>query len=87
MIKRSFLLVLLSLAPLCAQTVQWDSTGNGLLNGQFRFREVTWTTDDQGSNTLTEAVASWGTITFDGSGNYTIGGQVFEIEFTARAYR
>src|SRR6185436_1698481 len=77
MIKRSFLLSLLLLAPLWAQTVQWDSTGNNLLNGQFRFREVTWTTDLQGNNTLTEAVAQWGTITFDGSGNYTIAGQVF----------
>lgn len=77
MIKRLLFSCLLLLTPLCAQNVEWDSTGNGLLNGQFRFREVIWITDEFGSNRLSEAVALWGTITFDGSGNYTISGQVF----------
>jgi len=50
-----------------AQT--WDTSGNGMLNGTYYFREVVYF----GSNgTLTRAIALYGNISFNGSGTYTI---------------
>src|SRR5262245_56593571 len=60
----------MSAAPVFAQTVAWDTSGNGLLNGTYNFREVMWISDEQGSNTLDEALSQYGTITFDGKGSY-----------------
>src|SRR6478609_5993843 len=54
-----------------AQTPDWDNTGNNLLNGVYNFREALWITDLNASNTLDEAASQYGTITFDGNGNYT----------------
>src|SRR5678816_671204 len=76
MIKR-LLPLFLFLLPLSAQTVNWDATGNGLLSGQFRFREVFWQSEDENSQLLTEAISLRGIITFDGQGNYVINGQAF----------
>ena len=54
------------------QQVDLDSTGNGLLSGTYNFREALWITEVQATNDLNEAAAQWGTITFDGRGNYTM---------------
>lgn len=70
------LLLLLTL-PLAAQTVPWDSSGNGLLNGTYRFREVTWRPDPFNPSQLAEASSTYGTIQFDGLGNYTLFAQQF----------
>ena len=67
----SILAFTLLLPAAFAQTVEWDTTGNNLLNGTFNFREALWITDTQASNTLNEAASQYGTITFDGQGNYT----------------
>jgi uncharacterized protein (TIGR03437 family) len=51
-----------------AQT--WDTSGNGLLNGTYYFRQVIYLV---GSDTgaLSEATAVYGTLVFNGSGTYT----------------
>jgi uncharacterized protein (TIGR03437 family) len=69
---------LLAALPAAAQTVAWDNTGNSLLNGAFNFREVIWLTDAQGSNRLQQAIAQYGTITFDGQGGYRIQASVWD---------
>jgi hypothetical protein len=69
--QRIALLVFVSL-PLFAQQPEWDTTGNGLLTGTYNFREVLWIAELQGGNDLNEAASQFGTITFDGRGNYTM---------------
>jgi len=51
-----------------AQT--WDTSGNNLLNGTYYFREVIYAGDDAGD--LSEAIALYGNISFDGGGKYSI---------------
>lgn len=50
-----------------------DTSENGLLKGTFEFRHVAVQNFDQSFNP-TEITASYGAITFDGNGNYTIAG-------------
>jgi uncharacterized protein (TIGR03437 family) len=50
-----------------------DTSGNGLLNGSFRFRHVAVLNVDENFDP-SEIAATYGTITFDGAGNYTITG-------------
>ncbi len=68
---KSLLLIAVSLGVAAGQTP--DTTGNGLLKGNFQFRHVAVQNVDQSLNP-TEVTASYGTITFDGAGNYTIAG-------------
>jgi uncharacterized protein (TIGR03437 family) len=66
-------LILLTLAgcwPAAAQS--WDTSGNGMLNGTYYFRQVAWLGQNDAANDLTEAIAVYGNITFDGNGGYTI---------------
>ncbi len=74
--RRTPVFVLAALAGLTtlpgAAQIKWDSTGDNLLSGAFNFREVIWQSASSGSNTLDRAVTQFGTITFDGSGNYQI---------------
>jgi uncharacterized protein (TIGR03437 family) len=58
--------------PALANLPSWDTTGNGLLNGTYYFREVVYITD--GSGDTTEAVSAYGNIIFSGSGTYTLSG-------------
>ncbi len=66
---KRLLLFLIAITTLFAQT-EWDTTGNGMLSGTFNFREALWVADRQATNTLDEAASQYGTITFDGQGNY-----------------
>ncbi len=50
-----------------------DTSGNALLKGNFRFRHVAVQTVDTKGNP-TQITASFGTITFDGAGKYTLTG-------------
>jgi uncharacterized protein (TIGR03437 family) len=50
-----------------------DTSQNGLLNGTFAFRHVAIQNFD-GNLNPTEVTASYGTIQFDGKGNYTLSG-------------
>jgi uncharacterized protein (TIGR03437 family) len=60
-----------SLAVSSGQTP--DTSGNGLLKGSFEFRNVAIQNVDSNSNP-TQVTATYGSITFDGTGNYTITG-------------
>ena len=50
-----------------------DNSGNGLLNGTFHFRHLAVQNLD-GDFNPSQTTASFGTIVFDGNGNYTITG-------------
>ncbi|HSP66295.1 MAG TPA: hypothetical protein VLN48_01130 [Bryobacteraceae bacterium] len=58
---------------LAVDAVSWDSSGNGLLNGTYNFREVMWR-----DKTDLHRVAIYGTIVFDGSGGYRLTSSVFD---------
>ncbi len=61
----------LGIAGAAAQTQ--DNSGNHLLNGSFRFRYVAVQSVDSKYNP-TDITATYGAISFDGAGNYTIAG-------------
>jgi len=63
------ILTVLSLAIAVAQTQ--DNSGNGLLKGKFAFRHVAVQNIDANFDP-SQITASYGTIAFDGAGNYTI---------------
>ena len=65
-------LLLMSMATgLFAQT--WDTSGNGMLNGQYYFRHVLYVlSSTAGNGTLSDAYALYGTMTFNGTGAYTM---------------
>ena len=48
---------------------QWDTSGNGMLNGTYYFREVIYVSS---SGSLSRALALYGNIAFNGSGTYSI---------------
>ena len=62
-------------ALLCAATgwqaaaQTWDTSGNGMLNGQYYFREVIFVSS---SGSLSRGLALYGTISFNGTGTYSI---------------
>lgn len=69
---------LLGLAAAAGQTQ--DNSQNALLKGSYRFRDVAVQAVDTSYNP-TDMTATYGTITFDGAGNYTITGtQVDNIQ-------
>jgi uncharacterized protein (TIGR03437 family) len=67
---RIFLLLALGLAAQ-AQTTTWDTSGNGMLNGTYYFRQVIYVLAD-GAGDLGEAISLYGNIKFDGNGNYAL---------------
>ena len=74
--KRAFLWFLTLLVFLPSASAQvWDPTGNGLLNGGYRFRQVAYQTNAFGN--VLQAITLSGTITFDGAGNYSLVGTLF----------
>ena len=58
---------------LAADTVAWDSSGDGLLSGTYNFREVMWR-----NNGDTHRVAIYGSIVFHGDGGYTLNSSVMD---------
>jgi len=65
---RALLVGAATLGMAAAQTQ--DSSGDGLLKGKFNFRHLAMQIVDQNNNP-TDISAIFGTITFDGAGNYT----------------
>ena len=62
-----------ALAPAFAQTTPtWDTSGNGLLKGTYYFRQVYYFLSSSANGTLADAASTYGTITFSGTGTYTI---------------
>jgi len=68
---KPFGLFLFLIVSAFGQQPEWDTSGNGMLTGTYNFREVLWISELQASNTLNEAASQYGTITFDGQGNYS----------------
>ena len=64
--------IALLIAGCCATSTaqSWDTTGNGLLNGNYYFREVLITTS--------AAVSIYGNIVFSGAGTYSISAVAFQ---------
>ena len=71
--KLARVLLLSSMAAgLIAQTPTWDTSGNGMLNGTYYFRHVIYQLSNAGDGTLYDAVSLYGTVTFNGTGTYTM---------------
>jgi uncharacterized protein (TIGR03437 family) len=68
---KSIVLLLPIVAGFPAAAQNWDTSGNGLLNGTYYFRQVIWVVGDQYGD-LEDAVAVYGTLNFNGSGQYTV---------------
>jgi uncharacterized protein (TIGR03437 family) len=66
----SLLLFMVATWPAAAQS--WDTSGNGLLNGTYYFRQVLWLGGYNSANDLQEAIAVYGNIVFGGNGTYTL---------------
>src|ERR1017187_1616168 len=63
---------LLLMAAIAAQgATSWDSSGNGMLNGTYYFRQVYYLVGDQYGD-LSRAISLYGMIKFDGKGGYSI---------------
>ena len=60
---------------LMAQT--FDTSGNGMLNGTYYFRQVAYYTDGQGYGDLQNGSALYGNIVFDGNGNYSLSNAIY----------
>ena len=69
--------------PASAQV--WDFTGNGLLNGTYVFREAIYVAGTDGT-TLNRAIVDYGTITFNGSGKYTLSASEIDTSAGSRTY-
>jgi uncharacterized protein (TIGR03437 family) len=65
------LMLLAAAGAVHAQT--WDTSGNSMLSGAYYFRQLYYVLGDNYGD-LSEAVTLYGTITFDGNGNYSITG-------------
>src|SRR5277367_5825139 len=62
-----------------AQGLVWDSTGDSMLNGTYYFREALWQASASSGGALSEAAALYGTISFTGTGSYTITGTLLDL--------
>lgn len=73
----TLLVSLASALPLAAQQPRFDTSGDGQLNGTYYFRYVLYgvssSQDESGVvGDIDDAIAVYGTITFDGNGNYSM---------------
>ena len=71
MSKFGKLIFLLLAVAAAAPSATWDTSGNGMLSGTYYFREVFYALADTAGD-LNEATALYGTITFSGTGTYTM---------------
>jgi uncharacterized protein (TIGR03437 family) len=68
------LLILAAAIPAFASAPVWDSSGNGLLNGTYYFRQVIY---QSSGGSLSGAYSYYGNISFNGSGTYSINSGTF----------
>jgi len=66
------LLFLTAAGLVSAAAPTWDTSGDGLLSGTYNFRQVLYISD--GSGNINQQIAYFGTIAFDGNGNYALSG-------------
>jgi len=71
-VNRTLLLLLALAGTAIAAPPAWDSSGNTQLTGTYNFRQVQYTSD--GSGRITQQIAYFGDISFDGVGGYTLSG-------------
>ena len=74
----SILLVTSAFAARRAATVNFDTSGNSILNGKYFFRILS--TAVQSNGTTLSARSASGSMTFDGNGNYTVSGQLLDSQ-------
>ncbi len=75
-----FLFPVMAVSMFCAAGLYGqtpDSSGNGLLKGSFRFRHIAVQVVDTSYNP-SDISGVYGTITFDGAGNYTLSGTMLD---------
>lgn len=80
--QRAILLPILTLlagALLAQDPPRWDNSGNGLLKGKYRFREVAWLIKNEAGE-FDRATSMNGTIEFDGDGKYSITALVMDSQ-------
>jgi uncharacterized protein (TIGR03437 family) len=64
-----------------AQTTGWDTSGNGMLNGTYYFRQVIYVLGSS-NGSLSDALSLYGTVSFTGTGTYTI--NATEVDLAAQ---
>jgi uncharacterized protein (TIGR03437 family) len=79
-----FAAALLGVSASAQTTGTWDTSGNGLLNGQYYIRQVLWQIGDN-SGDLGDAASVYGVITFSGTGTYTFSGQSMDAANSSTA--
>ena len=78
--KLARVLLLISMAAgLGAQTATWDTTGNGMLNGTYYFRQVLYQLSNAGTGGLYDEVSLYGTVTFNGAGTYSMSCTIVDL--------
>ncbi len=80
LIKRSagFATVLCGMIGICAFAQNVDTSANSTLNGTYAVRQVLLSGLDQSSSAIGEARSVIGLIKFDGNGNYSFTGQLYD---------
>jgi uncharacterized protein (TIGR03437 family) len=81
--KLARLVVLLWAATGWQAFAQWDTSGNGRLNGTYYFREVVYVTDTS-TGALSRGIALYGNISFNGSGTYSMNCLVMDSSYGAQ---
>jgi uncharacterized protein (TIGR03437 family) len=82
MLPRKFTGLLIWMSGLCAGLAvpaaaqNFDTSGNGKLNGDYFVRQVLTTDLDANTSAIGRAISLTGIMTFDGQGNYTFAGQM-----------
>jgi uncharacterized protein (TIGR03437 family) len=61
-----------------ADSVPFDNSGNSFLKGDYNFRQLVGIPGSDNTGDLSSAYAIYGTITFDGNGNYTTNGSIWK---------
>src|SRR5579863_3812817 len=64
-----FLLSFAAVLPSAAQTVTWDTSGNGMLKGTYYFRQVYYVIG-YNNGSLSDAAVAYGTVNFSGTGTF-----------------
>ena len=75
----NLLLILAAALPAFATGPAWDSSGNGLLNGTYYFRQVIY---QSSGGSLSGAYSFYGNISFNGSGTYSVTSGTF-VQYTS----
>ena len=69
----ALLIAAATLPALAVDSVAWDNSGDGLLNGTYNFREVMWRNKGD-----FHRVAIYGSVVFDGNGGFTLSSSVMD---------